>query len=206
MDNIITNSERHPVVSFFIDGYFFETILNLIGKMIPIETNIKLVIGIIFFFLLIYYHAKVYKTTKFRTIGELFSGTFLNSDGIKVYVNPFGKNRFLLWVIMFVTLVNIKSSNFFTSFNTTPLDLLILLFFILYIYCSFIAYNRGYTFGFIMIIILYLFQIIYSVFFQNLFAQEINFKLLFSFVIPIICLLIFIIYWIMKIKNKINSF
>jgi hypothetical protein len=195
-------AERHPIASFFIDGYLIETILNLIKKILDTNEYFNISIRIFFFIIFIIYHAYYYKKTRFCTIGELLTGTSINKEGQKYYFNPFFINRFVLWIPMFVTFVGIKIVKFDFLSDSIVISSLLFLLIVFFIYFSYLMLNKGHVSGLILLIIVYLlsiFNVIYNKGFIIKSYSDID--LVIEFILYLLFIIILIIYWIIRIKN-----
>jgi hypothetical protein len=195
-------SERHPIVSFCIDGYLIETLLNLIQKVCATNEYFIISIKLLLLILFIFYHAFYYKKTKLRTIGELLTGTFINSDGHKYYLNPFFINRFILWIPMFVTFVGIKSVKLVLINNSELISSLLFLLIVFLVYFSYIMLNKGHISGLILLFIIYsfnIFNVIYNKGIINKIYDDVG--LIIECILLLIFMIIIITYWIIRIKR-----
>ncbi len=149
----------------------------------------------------IFYHAYYYKKTKFRTIGELITGTYIDSDGNKYFLNPFYLNRFILWVPMFLTFVGLKSVNIIQINDLKLISSLIFIGILLLTYFSYIMLNRGYVIGLILLLIIYaslIFNVIYN---KGFIIKLFDWELIIEFTLLLLFITIIIAYWIIRMNK-----
>jgi len=192
----MSQTQRHPFVSVFIDGYFFTPFIFFIKEKVNYSSSVDLMIGIFFVAVFIFYYGYYYKKTNLRTIGEHMTGTVIDKVGSKYYYNPFKYNRFVLWLVMLIYFVGLKNFKTLLSNNLSS-NLVIVNYFIIIIvsYTAYLLINKGKRIGFVIIILLYsikLFLIIFKSYKTILFNTSYqNLESLFL----IVSILVLIFYW-----------
>ncbi len=106
-------SKRYPFFSAFADYYLLSILIlittsvasSLLNRLLfTAESYLLMLITLII--ILTIYHAFLWKKTKFLSPGErMIGGTIENKK--KVWMNPFGKNRNILFIFIFIALITV---------------------------------------------------------------------------------------------------
>jgi len=128
---LIPKSKPHPLLAAFFDFYFiaiFLMALIALGTIIfskPIFTIQAA--GLTFLgtvLVVVFYHIFLNKMVKMLSVGERIAGKILISNK-KMWVNPYNKNRWLLFLLIVVTLLLLGNDWDALETNVIPLGIVV---------------------------------------------------------------------------------
>ncbi len=104
-------SKPHPLIALFADIIFFSFVLvSLIStiemalELDGLRYSLRWLVLFVLFLPPIYYHTRLNKLTHWLSPGERLAGRALLDDK-KVWTNPYTKNRFFLFTVIFLSLL-----------------------------------------------------------------------------------------------------
>jgi hypothetical protein len=155
-------AQRNGFVAWLIDTYLLVFVLSIVFILIihfikiDLREWLKTAIATLFSLVIIAYHWSLYKSFDFISPGEHVTGTFL-VNGEKVYKNPFGINRAVLWIMTILKFLGIILTNL--DLNSLDSKSIIILLEGFLTFLSLVLINKGYWTGLILFIPVALFKL-----------------------------------------------
>jgi hypothetical protein len=166
------SSDPHPFLGAIIDLYISEAIyryINLVWLFIcgkEIETILYMPVALIITTMVIFYYSIVSNKVKWLSPGEIIVGRLI-LDGKKIWVNPYGISRGLLFALIIIALVFTRDSISQLGFELSAFGLIVIFIKTAIVYAGLLLVGRGKLIGSLPIIILLIISFLFAQYCTN---------------------------------------
>jgi len=161
--------KSHPIFAAFCDFYFLATVFmaalgvfTLLAQKILFTVPVALIAFLLTLMVSILYHSIFYKKTKWLSFGERISGRVLMNSK-KEWVNPYGKNRWLLFLLIIITLIFLGNDWDALEVNIIPFGVVVgkvIKLFLMFL--GMLMLGKGLTKGALILFLVFLVNVIIS--------------------------------------------